>query len=174
MNYIRDYSMMVAFFGFFSMAWYGWAQEDPPKNWKKYLFVGTGLAAILFLTGIYFSVQNWQEATTLSNTTSLNYYYIFLVLEFGIAGIGAFVMYRKNLETYIAPWVCFIVGVHFFGLRYVFDDFVLHILGILLAIISGLTLILAKKFKIRHSAITGVCAGTTLILFALLNLYRLF
>lgn len=62
---------------------------------------------------------------------------------------------------------------HFFGLRYVFQDFSLHILDFILVLISGASLYLSKKYSLNNSTITGLAAGTTLLLFAGLNLSRL-
>lgn len=173
MSYLRDYATMVAFFGFFSMVWYGWSQENPPKSWRKYIGVVTGIAILTFLGGVYLTYNNLEEATALADSTSMNYYYIFLVLEFVIAGIGVIILFRRNMKNYAAPWVCFIVGVHFFGLRYVFQDFSLHILGLLLVIVSIAAIYIAKNFKLNESTITGLSAGTILLGFAFFNILRL-
>lgn len=174
MDYVRDHSMMVVFFGFFSMVWYGWAQENPPAEWRKYIGIATAVSTLLLLLGIYLSIKNWDKATALANPSSMTNYFIFLILEFLIAGIGVFLLFRMGLKEYAAPWVCFIVGVHFFGLKFVFDDFSLHILGLLLVIISISSLFVAKKYGVANSLVTGVTAGTTLNLFVLYNLFRLF
>lgn len=174
MNYIRDYAMMVAIFGFASMAWYGWSQESPPKTWRKYIGILTGLASLLFLLGTYLSIKNWGEATALANHQSFIYYYVFVILEFVIAGIGAFVLFQNAIGYYTAPWVCFIVGVHFFGLSYVFDDFSLNILGFLLVLVSGISLYVSKNTKLTNSTITGIISGTLFLVFALINLIRFF
>lgn len=173
MRYIQDYSTMIAFFGFFSMAWFGWSQENPPRNWRKYIGILTGIALVIFLGGIYLSYSNWGAGSALDDATSMNYYFVFLVLEFVIAAIGAFILYRKDRSKYVSPWVCFIVGVHFFGLRYVFDDFSQHILGLLLVIVAVTAIYISRNSKLAMSAITGVSAGTILMIFALFNAFRL-
>jgi len=173
MRYLQDYATMTAFFGFFSMAWFGWSQENPPKSWRKYIGILTGIALLIFLGGIYLSYDNWGEGSALDENTAMNYYFIFLVLEFVIAGIGAFILFRRGMRNYAAPWVCFIVGVHFFGLRYVFDDFSLHLLGLLLVIISVAAIYTAKNSKFTMSTITGISAGMVLMAFALFNVFRL-
>lgn len=40
--------------------------------------------------------------------------------EFGLAGAGAVVLALAGQPQFIAAWVCFVVGVHFFPLRGVF------------------------------------------------------
>jgi hypothetical protein len=41
-EYIRDYVTYTAFLGMFSFVWFGWAQENPRENWRKY----TGVAVV--------------------------------------------------------------------------------------------------------------------------------
>ena len=174
MNYIRDYAMMVAIFSFASMAWFGWSQEEPPKSWRKYIGILTGIALLLCLLGVYLSIKNWGEATALANEQSFIYYYVFVLLEFVFAGIGAFILFQNTKGHYIAPWVCFIVGVHFFGLRFVFDDFSLNILGLLLVLVSGLSLYVSKNTKLINSTVTGVLSGIIFLGFTIFNLFRFF
>lgn len=95
MHFVRDYSMMVAIFGFFSMVWYGWSQENPPKSWRKFIGFLTGIALLVCLSGIYLSIKNWEAGTALAAGHSLNNYYVFVILEFVIAGLGVFILYRK-------------------------------------------------------------------------------
>jgi len=172
-NYLRDYSTMVAFFGFFSMAWFGWAQEKPPERWRKYIGGATVLSLLAFLYGIYLSYTHWEEATALAETGSLTSYFIFVVLEFAVATIGAIILFRRGMKDYIAPWVCLIVGIHFFPLRYVFADFSLHLLGILLVAVAVGSVYLYRKRKAVMSATTGIGAGLSILSFAVFNLFRL-
>lgn len=174
MNYIRDYAMMVAIFGFASMAWFGWSQENPPESWRKFIGAGTGGALLLCLWGVYLSIKNWGEATALANDQSFVYYYVFVILEFAVAGVGAFILFQNAKGYYTAPWVCFIVGVHFFGLRFVFDDFSLNILGLLLVLVSGLSLYVSKNTKLINSTVTGVLSGIIFLGFTIFNLFRFF
>lgn len=173
MRYLQDYATMTAFFGFFSMAWFGWSQENPPSTWRKYIGILTGLGLVLFLGGIYLSYTYWAAGSALDKPAAMDNYFLFLILEFAIAGIGAILLFRKELKNYIAPWVCFIVGVHFFALRYVFDDFSLHILGLLLVLVSIAAIYIAKNSKLTMSTITGILTGTILLAFSLLNVWRL-
>jgi len=173
-NYLRDYATMVAFFGFFSMAWFGWSQEKPPERWRKYITGATVLSLLAFLFGIYLTYSNLEEATALAETGSLTNYFIFVVLEFAVATIGAIILFRREMKHYIAPWVCLIVGVHFFPLRYVFDDFSLHLLGILLVAVSAGSIYLYRKRNTVMSATTGIGAGLSLLIFAVFNILRLF
>ncbi|MCM3783179.1 hypothetical protein M3231_09355 [Neobacillus mesonae] len=172
MEYIRDYAMYTAIFGMFSCSWFGWAQENPRQNWRKYLGIASGAALLVCLVGIYLSITNWDANTALSEQDSFNSYLISVYIEVFLSGAGAFLLIKRKLSNYVAPWICFIVGVHFIGLKSVFQDFSLYILAALLIAVSILSLFLSQKLKVANSAITGIGAGSVLFLFALLGLIR--
>ncbi|GAK13134.1 hypothetical protein [Geomicrobium sp. JCM 19039] len=174
MEYIRDYAMFTAVFGMFSFAWFGWAQEGPREHWRKYIGIASGIALLVSLLGIYLSVMNWNEATALSEVGSLTTYLIVFYAEFIIGGIVAFLLIRANKGDYVAPWICFIVGIHFIFLVNVFNDSSLYLLAILLIVISAMSPTISKKMNVRNSAITGISSGFVLFCFALFGLIRFF
>ena len=165
MEYLRDYCMYTAIFGFFSFVWFGWAQENPRPSWRKYLGIAAGVAFIVCLIGVYLSVTNWHSPSVLSDSKAFRQYLIFFYA-------GAFLLIKKKWSHFIAPWVAFIVGIHFLGLKHVFQDFSLYILAILLVTISIIALFISQKLKVANSAITGIGAGTVLFAFAILGLIR--
>lgn len=81
-EYIRDYAMAVAIYGMFSVVWFGWAQENPPKAWRKYLGIVSGLGVIICAAGIYLSINNWETSSVLDEPGAMNYYLIFVFIEF--------------------------------------------------------------------------------------------
>lgn len=172
MEYIRDYAMYISIFGMFSFCWFGWAQENPRPNWRIFLGIASGVALLLCLIGVYLSVTNWHAASVLSENTKFNTYLITVYIEFIIAGIGAVVLIKRKLSNYVAPWVAFIVGIHFIGLKSVFNDSSLYILAGLLVAISILSLFISPRLKVANSAVTGIGAGIVLFAFALLGLIR--
>lgn len=172
LDYIRDYTMYAAIFGMFSFAWFGWAQERPRANWRKYLGIASGVAFLVCLLGVYLSINNWREPSALNDDKSFAIYLITFYAEFIVAGVGAFIFIRKKLKEYVAPWILFVVGVHFIGLVGVFEDRSLYVLAALLVIISIVALYAAPKLQVATSAITGIGAGTVLFCFAVLGLVR--
>ncbi len=172
MDYLRDYTMYAAIFGMFSFSWFGWAQERPRASWRKYLGIASGIALLVCLIGVYLSVTNWDAASALTNKTAFGSYLVSVYVEFFLAGAGAFVLIRKKLSNYVAPWIAFIVGIHFIGLSSVFEDPSLYILAALLVAVSILSLWLSRKLNVANSAITGIGSGTVLFIFALLGLIR--
>lgn len=171
-EYIRDYAMAVAIYGMFSVVWFGWAQENPPKAWRKYIGIVSGLGVIICAAGIYLSINNWETSSVLDEPGAMNYYLIFVLIEFLIGAIGSILLFRYKKGHLTAPWIAFIIGVHFFGLRYVFDDFSMHILGVLITALSLMSLKISKRLEVSNSAVTGIGAGGVLLAFSLFNLVR--
>lgn len=174
MDYIRDYAMYASIFGMFSFVWFGWAQERPRNQWRVYLGIASGIALLVCLFGVYLSIKNWGEASTLKEGTSYTTYLITVCIEFALAGLGAFLLIRKKRNDFVAPWIAFIVGIHFIGLVGVFDDPSLYILSALMVAVSIIAIYLAPKLQVARSAITGIGSGTILFGFAILGLIRFF
>lgn len=174
MEYLRDYAMYAAIFGMFGFCWFGWAQENPRSSWRKYIGMASALPLLVSLVGIYLSVTNWQEATALSDSGTFTSYLIFVFIEFFIAAVGAFLFIKFKKNDFVAPWILFIVGIHFFWLKDIFKDSSLYALGTLLVIISILSIWLAKRLGVATSAVTGIGGGTVLFGFAILGLVRFF
>ncbi len=172
LEYIRDYTMYMAIFGMFSMVWFGWAQENPRQNWRKYLGAASGAALLVCLIGVYLSITNWGEATALSEAGAYMTYLIVFWAEFIIGGLGAFLLIRRKKKDFVAPWIGFLVGTHFFFLVNVFRDPALYILAVFLIVIAVISPWAAKKLVVDKSAITGTGSGIVLFCFAILGLVR--
>lgn len=173
MGYLRDIAISIVIYGFFGFVWFGWALESPKSSWKKYLAIACGISFLVGLLGVYFVFVNQNEASALMETTLSNWYYLTVIFEFLLGGIVAYILYKLNLEDYIAPWICLIVGLHFFPLAYIFQDLTMLLLALLLVITSAFTVKRMKFISYKASAITGIGAGSTLLLFALFNILRL-
>ncbi|GAA3407859.1 hypothetical protein ACFFNY_11550 [Paenibacillus hodogayensis] len=172
MDYVRDYAMYAAIFGIFGFSWFGWAQENPRASWRKWLGIASAAPFLVGLAGIYWSVTHWHERTALAEAGAFRAYLTFVFAEVLLAAVGAFLFIRFKRKDYIAPWIAFIVGVHFFWLKSVFQDTSLYALAILLIGVSVLSPIAAKKWQVANSAITGIGAGTVLFGFAISGAVR--
>ncbi|MEI3614863.1 hypothetical protein [Pseudogracilibacillus sp. SO30301A] len=140
--------MYTAIFGMFSFVWFGWAQENPRKNWRKYIGVASGIALLVCLIGVYLSLTHWNSATILSEKDTFTNYLIVFYTEFIIAGLGAVLLIKKKKKAYVAPWVAFIVGTHFFWLVNIFKDPSLYILAVLMIGIAILSPWLSKNWTL--------------------------
>ncbi|MDN6640911.1 MAG: hypothetical protein L0L10_09030 [Tetragenococcus sp.] len=173
MEYLRDIATSVVIYGFFGFVWFGWALEGPKESWKKYLGVACGTSLLIGLFGIYLVFNYQEEASVLTEKGLSSWYYIIVIIEFLLGGVVAYLLYRKQLENYIAPWICLVVGVHFSPLAFIFQEPTMHILAILFIVTSIITVKRSKTITYKASAITGIGAGSTLLCFALFNIIRL-
>jgi len=171
MDYIRDYVMYAAIFGMFSVCWFGWAQERPRASWRVYISIASGIA---LLVGVYLSVTHWDAPSALNDKTAFGNYLISVYVEFFLAAVGAVALMRWKRKDYVAPWIAFIVGIHFIGLKSVFDNASLYVLAALLVIVSIISVLLAPKLKVANSALTGIGSGAVLFAFAIMGLIRYF
>jgi hypothetical protein len=172
MDYVRDYAMYAAIFGMFSFSWFGWAQENPRKSWRKYIGIASAAPLLVCIAGVYFSVTHWHDRSVLSDSTVFKNYLIFVYIEFFLSAAGAFLLIKLKRKDYMAPWIAFVVGVHFFWLKDVFADASLNILAVLLIGVAVSSLFLSRRLNVANSAITGIGAGTALLAFAVLGLLR--
>lgn len=172
MEYARDHAMMVAIFGFAGFVWYGWAQENPKKSWRKYLGIGAVVSVLVGIYGVYLSVQDWDAPSALNELGSMTWYYVIVAIEFILAIIGSYYLTRKGYSDYIAAWICFVVGIHFFPLAILFKDWTLYVLAILFLLVIFYSVRKVKKVTYASSALIGIGAGSSLLVFALFNLYR--
>lgn len=172
MEYVRDYTMYAAIFGFFSFAWFGWAQENPRKNWRKYIGAATAISLLVTIVGVYLSIQNWEQTSALTDRDGSSVYITVVIIEFLLLAIGGGFLLINKRSHYVAPWIGIIVGIHFFFLVDVFQDPSLYLLGVIMTMVALLSPWLAKKLNVANSAITGIGSGTILFCYALLGLAR--
>ncbi|RKN85946.1 hypothetical protein [Paenibacillus ginsengarvi] len=174
MEYLRDYAMYAAVFGLFSMSWFGWAQEKPRESWRLYLGIASGLALLVCLTGVYLSITNWSAPSALNDDRAFRAYLIAFYTEIVLAGGGSYLLYRAKKKDFTAPWITFIVGLHFISLKSVFEDSGLYVLAALMVAVAAVSVYVARRLGVAPSAITGIGSGASLFVFALLGLLRFF
>lgn len=172
MDFVRDYAMYTAIFGIFGCSWFGWAQENPRPGWRLYLGMASSVSLLVGLYGAYLSITHWDADTALSAPGAFDHYLLFVFIEFLLAAAGAIVLLRKKRGDAAAPWVAFVVGIHFFWLKSVFQDSALNVLAVLLMIVAAASIFISKKLNVAPSAITGIGAGTVLLCFAVLGWIR--
>jgi hypothetical protein len=162
---VRDAAMTMAIFGFFSSAWFGWAQERPPEGAAKWwLAGGSALGTLCAVAGGLLAWRHWDSGSVLSGDGGMDLYLIILGVEFGAALLGVIVLLALGRRDYFAPWVCLVVGVHFFPLAPVLDNPVLYALGAWLTVWPLLAVRWAHRGNLPPSFTTGVGAGPALLL----------
>ncbi|MBB4934574.1 hypothetical protein F4561_005394 [Lipingzhangella halophila] len=164
---LRDAAMAAAVLAFFASAWFGWAQERPPAGWKALLAIGSvGSVLVAGATGVLAAV-NWSSGSVLDDQARFESYLVIVGIEFGVASLGAGVLALRRGFAYIAPWVCLVVGVHFFPMASVLGNPGFYVLAVVLTVLAFAAPLLAARRGVPVSFATGASAGTVLLLFAL-------
>ncbi|MGW5878820.1 hypothetical protein ACWFMI_19960 [Nocardiopsis terrae] len=165
---LRDAAMTLAVFGFFSAAWFGWAQERPPAGAARWLLgAGSSLGTLAAAAGGLLAWRHWNGGSVLAEDPDMNLYLIILGVESGLALLGVLVLLAMGRSDYFAPWVCLVVGAHFFPLAPVLANPVLYVLGAWLTAWPFLAVRWAHRQDLAPSFTTGTGAGPALLLAAL-------
>jgi hypothetical protein len=163
----RDNAMTALILGFFASSWFGWAQERPPAAWRTPLIVGALLSIVVAVAGAVLAWRNWSAAgSALSEPGAMRRYGIIVGVEFGVAAAGAAGIAVWGRSEYIAPWICLVVGVHFFPMAPVLKDPSLVALGVLLVAIAVAAVVVSRRTELAPSAVTGAGAGIALLGYA--------
>lgn len=112
----RDNAMTALILGFFASSWFSWAQESPPAAWQFPLIAGSVLSLVVAVLGGVSAWRNWSAGSSLSEPAATRRYGIIVGVEFGIAAAGAAGIALSGSAEYIAPWICLVVGAHFWPL----------------------------------------------------------
>lgn len=156
--------------GFFASAWFSWGQENPPDGLIRFLTVGSVVAIVVAIAGGILAYRSPAASTTMADPGVRRRYFILVGIEFGALAFGAVILSVLGWGDYIPVMVCAGVGIHFIPLAQVLRSRMLVPLGCLLILVSGVALVVGLRTDIAMSAVTGVGAGSCLLLFACLSL----
>lgn len=163
---IRDAAMTALILGFFAASWFGWAQERPPAAWRAPLITGMVLSLAVSATGAVFAWRHWAADSALSEPGAMRQYGIILGVEFGVAAAGAAALALLRHSQYVAPWICLVVGAHFFPMAPVLNSPPLFVLGAALIAVAAAAVLVGRGWRLALSAATGAGAGTALLGYA--------
>jgi hypothetical protein len=68
--FVRDAAATAAVFGFFAASWFGWAQDNPPKPWRRPLIAGSILSLLTAAAGGLLTWRHWTDGTVFDADTS--------------------------------------------------------------------------------------------------------
>lgn len=167
MQYVRDSAMIALIFGFFASSWFGWAQERPPLAWRPPLIAGSVVSLAVAVFGAVLAWQGWSDGSALSEPGAMRRYGIIVGVEFGIAAAGAFGLAALGHSIYISPWICLVVGVHFWPMAPLLKNPSLIVVGVLMTAVAMTAVLVSRRTPLAPSAVTGVGAGVVLLGFAI-------
>ena len=172
-EFTRDAAMTAAVFGFFTMAWFGWAQEDPPQRWRKWLVAGSVLAALIVVAAGLLAWSVWNTGTALDADTARRFG-IVVGVEFGLAGAGAGLLTWHGRKELVPVWIALMVGVHFLPLAALLRYPLLYLVATVVTIVAAAAVPVARRSSLPVSAVNGVGVGTTLLTAATFALVEAF
>jgi hypothetical protein len=168
-EYVRDAAVTAAIFGFFAMAWFGWAQDAPPRRWRPYLAVGSVLAALTAVGGGVLTWRHWSDGTALGPDSGPTFG-IIVGIEVVTAGLGAAVLSWRRRPELMPVWIAFVVGVHFFPLAPLFHYGLLYMTAAVVTAVAVLAVPTARRRSLAPSAVTGLGTGVALLVSAVVSL----
>jgi hypothetical protein len=92
---------------------------------------------VLSLLGAVITWLNWSGGSALSEPGAMRQYGIIAGVEFGIAAVGAAAIAVWGRREYLVPWICLVVGVHFWPMAPVLENPSLIVLGALLTAVAA-------------------------------------
>ncbi|GAA4954390.1 hypothetical protein [Actinoplanes utahensis] len=162
-EHVRDLAVTAAVFGFFAATWFGWAQEGPPRPWRRYLIAGTVVSYLVMLAGIVLAWRHWDDGTVFTADSSRTFG-IVVGIEFGAAAAMAVLLTVMRRKELIPVWIAFIVGVHLFPVAAIIEYPLVHVTAVLVTAVVLASLPFARKRRLPVSAVVG--AGTGVVLLA--------
>lgn len=168
-EFVRDAAATAAILGFFASSWFGWAQEDPPGTWKRWLVTGAIASLLTAVGGGVLTWANWDTGTVFNADTSRTFG-IVVGIEVVLAGLGSWLLIARDRRALVSPWIALVVGVHFFPLAALMDIPALHVLAALMTIGAIVSVRFARTRGLAISAVTGVMSGSLLLATALFSL----
>ena len=110
--HLRDAAATVAIFGFFASAWFGWAQQRPPKTWRTPLTLASVGSIVLAAVGGVLTWQHWSEGSVFDQDSTARSFGIVVGIEVAAAGIGAALLSRTRRNELTPAWIALVVGIH--------------------------------------------------------------
>jgi hypothetical protein len=168
-EYARDAAATAAVFGFFASAWFGWAQEQPPRAWRPRLIAGAVVALVVMVAGGALTWLQWSDGTALDPGTS-RAFGVVVGIEIAVAGLGAVALTRLRRAALVPAWIALVVGLHLFPLGPLLQYPLLAVVAALVTAVAIAAVPLARATALSVSAVTGVATGVTLLAAALISL----
>ncbi|MFD4205299.1 hypothetical protein ACFWRG_04865 [Micromonospora tulbaghiae] len=152
----------AAIFGVFGMAWFGWAQEAPPKAWRPWLGIGSVLSLTAAVVGGIVTVRTWDEGSSVDDRTG-PIFGVIVLIEVLLCAAGAIWLQRTGRAPLVPAWVALIVGLHFFPLAPLLRYPALAIWAALVTLVAVVSVAVARRYDFTPSAVVGAGTGVTLL-----------
>ncbi|MFC9556612.1 hypothetical protein ACFTWF_37970 [Rhodococcus sp. NPDC056960] len=150
------------------IAWFGWAQENPPASWTPYLVAGQVISAVLLIALVMVLVVRRLTTTgsAMADPRVRRRYWGTVAVEVALIVGGNLLLAAVGHQAYDAAWTLFVVGVHFVPLGKVFHARALARAGVAVAVAAVAAAGLGLATDLAPSAAAGACGGVVFIGYA--------
>ena len=157
----------AAVLAFAGIAWFGWAQADPPPSWVPYLGAGSVVSALLLVALVVLLVRRrTTPGSAMADPRVRHRYWVTVAVEVVLIGGGNWLLAAVGHPDYDAAWTLFVVGVHFVPLARIFHAGALASVGVVVAVVAVAAAYLGLGSYLAPSAAAGAGAGLVFIGYA--------
>ncbi len=152
---------------FAGIAWFGWAQSDPPSSWVPYLTAGSVVSALLLVALVGLLVcGRTTTGSAMADPGARRGYWITVAVEVVLIVGGNLLLAAVGHPDYDAPWTLLVVGVHFIPLARIFQADALASTGAAVAVVAVAATCLGLATDLAPSAAAGAGGGLVFICYA--------
>lgn len=162
----RDGAATALILGCFAAGWFAWAQAKPPSSWLPWLTAGMLASILAAIAGGVLMWRSRSGPSVMQDQSANQRYGIIVGIESALAAAGAIALGRSGHAAFIAPWMCLVVGIHFWALAPVLQDPALKALCVLFVAVALAGWFAGWRGDVAASAVTGLGAGLGLLVFA--------
>lgn len=157
----------AAVLAFAGMAWFGWAQEDPPSSLVPYLLAGSVVSALLLIALVVLLVRRrTTSGSPLADRRVRRGYWLTVAVEAALILGGNLLLAAVGQSDFDAAWTLFVVGVHFVPLARIFHSVGLAVAGVAVAVVAVAAAWVGFATDLAPSAAAGAGGGVVLIGYA--------
>lgn len=157
----------AAVLAFAGIAWFGWAQADPPSSWVPYLAAGSVISVLALVALVVLLVRRrTTPGSPMADSRVRRGYWVTVAVEVVLIVGGNLLLAALGHPAYDAAWTLFVVGVHFVPLARIFDARGLALTGVVVAIVAIAAAGLGLVSDLAPSAAAGAGGGVVFIGYA--------
>ncbi|GAB2496000.1 hypothetical protein [Streptosporangium sandarakinum] len=166
-EFLRDQCFTTAWFGLMAFVWFGWAQEDSPRDWRIRLGAGSVLGVGLAVAFGVLTAANWDQPSALEGEYA--WFGLLVAVEVAAAGAGCLVLARRGASRWMAWWVAIVVAAHFLPLALLLNDLSVAVVGVVQLVALGVAVPRLRGTTTPSSRSAGPVMGVTLLLSAAIS-----
>ena len=157
----------AAVLAFAGIAWFGWAQDDPPSSWVPYLAAGSVVSGLLLMALVVLLVRRRTTAgSPMADPRVRRGYWATVAVEVVLIIGGNLLLAAAGQPAYTAAWTLLVVGVHFVPLAKIFHAHGLALTGMATAVVAVAAACLGLASDLAPSAPAGAGGGVVFLGYA--------